>query len=227
MSIQAINWAFSQKCNSPGEKSVLVALANYADDKGQCWPSQESLASMTSMTDRAVRANTVRLVLAGFIQTASRFMGGKHASNVYMLDLENKRNIPPPEESSAGRIQQKLPEESSAQPSEENHQERLIAKKRDRKPFSPTKYSPDFEAFWENSTRRGSKFEAYEAWCKIRPDPELVALMRSKMAAFMKTQDWLKENGKYAPHVVRWLRKRGWEQEVRIAKPSRPTGVVL
>jgi hypothetical protein len=40
MSVQAITWALSVKAGSPGAKAVLLALANYANEFGLCWPSQ-------------------------------------------------------------------------------------------------------------------------------------------------------------------------------------------
>ena len=47
MSNAAITWAWQQKV-PPGEKLVLVALADYAHpDTNICWPGQNSIAKMT------------------------------------------------------------------------------------------------------------------------------------------------------------------------------------
>ena len=55
MSIQALNWAISQKTGSPQSKLVLLLLANYADESGICWPSQISLVQQSEQSDDTVQ----------------------------------------------------------------------------------------------------------------------------------------------------------------------------
>lgn len=45
MSFHAMAWAVKQKVGNATGKAILLMLANYADDSGQCFPSQERLAS--------------------------------------------------------------------------------------------------------------------------------------------------------------------------------------
>lgn len=49
MSVQAITLALSVPAGSPSAKCVLLALANYANERGQCWPSQKRLAANRSI----------------------------------------------------------------------------------------------------------------------------------------------------------------------------------
>lgn len=56
MSIRHIAWAFDQDLKS-GPKFVLVALANYADETGWCYPSQERIAADTGQGESTVRAH--------------------------------------------------------------------------------------------------------------------------------------------------------------------------
>lgn len=58
MSIKAIDWAFRQKCGTPAEKLVLLALADYANDNGECWPGQDHIAEKTDL----VRETVLRLL---------------------------------------------------------------------------------------------------------------------------------------------------------------------
>jgi pyocin large subunit-like protein len=44
MSVDALSWAKKQRAGSPAAKCVLMILADYADEHGVCWPSQETLA---------------------------------------------------------------------------------------------------------------------------------------------------------------------------------------
>jgi DNA-binding transcriptional MocR family regulator len=50
MSWQAIAWAIRQTTGAARRKLLLLALANYADKNGVCWPSQETLARDTEQS---------------------------------------------------------------------------------------------------------------------------------------------------------------------------------
>src|SRR5690606_10712214 len=45
MSFQAMAWAVKQKVGNATGKAILLMLANYADESGECFPSQETLAN--------------------------------------------------------------------------------------------------------------------------------------------------------------------------------------
>lgn len=55
MSIAAMAWAKQVKTGSPTRKLVLLALADYADQWGYCWPTQKTLAKVCECTERTVR----------------------------------------------------------------------------------------------------------------------------------------------------------------------------
>jgi hypothetical protein len=54
MSVQALTCAFAVRGLSPSEKLVLLALANYANEHMQCWPSQERLSADTELSERSI-----------------------------------------------------------------------------------------------------------------------------------------------------------------------------
>ena len=60
MSFQALNWAVRQRVGTPVGKGILMALANYADEKGTCFPSHERLARETELSDKSVRVHLKR-----------------------------------------------------------------------------------------------------------------------------------------------------------------------
>lgn len=72
MSIQAVAWAIKVKVGSPTKKAVLIVLCNYADQDGYCWPSQETIASDTELTDRSIRTALAALEEEGFIERSAR-----------------------------------------------------------------------------------------------------------------------------------------------------------
>ena len=50
MSWKATAWALGQTTGAARRKLLLLALANYADENGVCWPSQETLARDTEQS---------------------------------------------------------------------------------------------------------------------------------------------------------------------------------
>jgi DNA-binding transcriptional MocR family regulator len=50
MSWKATAWALRQATGAARRKLLLLALANYADETGVCWPSQETLARDTEQS---------------------------------------------------------------------------------------------------------------------------------------------------------------------------------
>ncbi len=50
MSWKATAWALGQTTGAARRKLLLLALANYADEAGVCWPSQETLARDTEQS---------------------------------------------------------------------------------------------------------------------------------------------------------------------------------
>jgi Helix-turn-helix domain len=67
MSWQATTWAMNQKVGNAGRKLLLLALANYADEKGFCWPSQGRLAVDTEASLDTIQRQTRKLVAEGFV----------------------------------------------------------------------------------------------------------------------------------------------------------------
>ena len=81
--------------NSPYDGAALLvhlALADYANDEGICWPSQATLAAKARCTDRYVRSVTARMVEAGFLEIAEPSNGV--SSHKYRL-LSPRNSVPP------------------------------------------------------------------------------------------------------------------------------------
>ncbi|WP_210482720.1 helix-turn-helix domain-containing protein [Microvirga antarctica] len=75
MSFQAMAWAAAQKTGSPARKALLLAIANYADEDGVCWPSRETLADDSEQSVDSVDRHLRELEASGFIRRTSR--GGR------------------------------------------------------------------------------------------------------------------------------------------------------
>lgn len=116
MSVEAITWASKQRVGSPGAKLVLIALANYANERNECWPSQATLAQWTEQSDRTIRTHLTDLESMGLIHRESREVAGKFTSDIITLRLD-QRQIFPAEKISAGKKQQFPTEKFSTYPS--------------------------------------------------------------------------------------------------------------
>jgi hypothetical protein len=71
LSVQALSCAFAMRGIGSSEKLVLLALANFCNDKFECWPSQERLAADTELGERTVW-NALKGLEAKGILTRSR-----------------------------------------------------------------------------------------------------------------------------------------------------------
>lgn len=88
MSVQAITAAFAFDAPSSNAKLVLLALANYADEDGVCYPSVKRLATMTGLSDRSVRYALQALVDAGAMdRNHRRRADGSRTSDEYRLHI--------------------------------------------------------------------------------------------------------------------------------------------
>lgn len=101
MSIAALNWALKTPTGHPGTNHVLLILANYADEAGSCYPSQEFIARVTGYSLRAVRNYIKRLRDSDLVRLGSEPAGGRtRRRNRYWLNmppsLVNDSNGEPP-----------------------------------------------------------------------------------------------------------------------------------
>lgn len=100
MSVEAITWAFKQSPASAADKFVLVALANFAGETHQCFPSRKKLAEMAMVSVDTIDRAIARLCEGGFIVKDERLhTKGGRASNCYTLQIDApSRNVRLPAE---------------------------------------------------------------------------------------------------------------------------------
>lgn len=86
MSVQALSAAFDMRGIGASEKLVLLALANYANEKMVCWPSQDTLAEDTELSERTVWSALKNLEAKEVIARQPRKRAdGTRASDVFTL----------------------------------------------------------------------------------------------------------------------------------------------
>ena len=75
-----------------------------------------------------------------------------------------------------------------------------------------TDYSVDFLMFWDSSSKRGSKLDAWEVWRRIGVTADHIEKINAGMAAWLQSEQWQDENKQ--PHICRWLKREGWTEIV-------------
>ena len=88
MSWQATAWALQQETGSAATKLTLLGLANYADQHGICWPTQERLASETEQSVDTVQRRIKKLVALGLVRVERRQgTRGQWSGRIYYLNM--------------------------------------------------------------------------------------------------------------------------------------------
>lgn len=85
MSIQAVSWAFGQEIARSSVKFVLVALANYADQKGFCYPSQKRLSRDTGQDRKTIIASLKALTDLGLLRDSGKRIGATSSVIIYQI----------------------------------------------------------------------------------------------------------------------------------------------
>lgn len=95
MSYQAQNWAVRITVGSATAKAILLLIANYADEAGSCFPSQDRLAKELELSERAVRDGLARLESMGIIRRERRHdPDGFRTSDRIHLNASYRKEMP-------------------------------------------------------------------------------------------------------------------------------------
>jgi len=229
MSIQAVGWCLELEDPElkPASRLVLVAVCNYSDENAACFPSQKKLGKNTGMTARTVRSHLQILEDLGYItrEHRQREDGSRTTDLIRVWSKPKGKNLPVGQgedldnpkgknEQAKGKLSSPL-NEPSLEPSLEPSP--LSAPKGARKT-----YPADFEALWAAwdayGTTIGVKGEAFPEWVKAAkhvPVGQMIDAVKSYCAKSRKKDS-------YTKHVYRWLKARGWEDEIGSTETGAP-----
>jgi len=94
MSIRAMTWAFSQRVGDSTRKNILLALADFADDKHECFPSQRLLSELAECSVDTVQRHVARLEKEGFISRLKRGRPrGGRTTDLYALNVSKEGTL--------------------------------------------------------------------------------------------------------------------------------------
>ena len=92
MSFQAMAWGVKQDTNSSISKLVLLMICNYANEKGEAYPSQEHLAKLCQCTRVSVNKHIKDLEKNNFL-SIRKTKNGMFGYNTYTLNMGSVNNF--------------------------------------------------------------------------------------------------------------------------------------
>ena len=92
MSIRIMSQVWNMEIEDSTTKLTLMALADFSDDEGYCYPSYEVLAKKISKSKRTAIRAVEKLAELGFLQKEKRELNdGTSRTNLYRIVSENER----------------------------------------------------------------------------------------------------------------------------------------
>lgn len=92
-------------------------------------------------------------------------------------------------------------------------------KRKRRATKSAPDYRPDtFARFWAAYPRGEDKQGAIAAWDELKPDDAMLQAMSRALVRQRASEEW--QRGIGIPYAVRWLRRRRWEDEIKVPAPQ-------
>jgi hypothetical protein len=215
-------WAHSQR--KDGELLVMLALADFANDAGECWPSIPVLAEKARLTERQARRDLDKLEAAREIRR-QRSTGGRNRRTHYFITLpENPDKITGKE--LQGKNNPVIEDHKTLTPmSGALNRHRTVNNKSGAKAPSLSSPSPRekkhtrpdpaalvaFEQFYQAYPRHVGKADALKVWLKLAPSAELIGEIMSGVHWYAES---VKDTDpKYVKHPSSWLNARRWEDE--------------
>ena len=210
MSIKAMSWAWEQATTSSGAKLVLLALADHANDDGECWPGMKRIAEKCGMSARQVSNHVTNLQQAGLISTSRRCRDDhKYSTYLYQLNLTSSGSgVPVGQRKSASSGPAEVG--FRAEPSLENRQLEPS--------LSSSSVDDGFAEFWAIYPRKVGKGAARKAWNKARKTAttEQIVAGCNLYASLRRKQD-----PQYTAHPATWLNAERWLDDMN-PEPETP-----
>ena len=208
-----------------GELLVMLALADFADDRGRCWPSIATIAKRARMTTRSAQRILRKLQEVGAVTISTGT--GRAGCNEYVLTPDARVTpdtvspltpvSPPPDARVTPPLTPVSPEPSL------NHQEPSeIYTPAQLTLVAPPKKPPDlFSEFWDRYPKRVGKADAQKAYTKalkkITHDDLMFALSERLPALEAKDKQ-------YRPNPATWLNQERWTDDIDASSDTGRSG---
>ena len=212
MSFQAMAWAVKQKVGNATGKAILLMLANYADEKGECFPSQETLANECECSVATVARWVKHFEDHGILSRHKQYGEGGYrradrlrlASDLPVTELPS-RELP---NSEPKLTRQKAGAEPIREPISSLRSDNISIK-----PDFDREFETEFWPVYPRKVGKGQALKAYRA-ARKQSDCQTITAGARRYAAERAGQDQ-----QFTRHAATWLNGQGWLDEPA-SKPS-------
>ena len=230
MSVAMLSRVWRQSKTRGGPLLVLLAIADFANDAGQAWPSVKTLAAKSRLSERETRYILRRLERSGEVKILHN--KGPHGCHLFQLNVADQKGaeiaggqkLPGAISRKGGAILGTLGGQCTApEPSEnrhKNHQSSLAQPSADAAASAESILSraqeDAFAAFWSAYPKKRGKLDAKRAWKARKPPLQKVL---NTLAGLSASHEWRKDNGQFIPYPASWLNAGGWDDEPASVAP--------
>jgi DNA-binding MarR family transcriptional regulator len=204
MSIKIMSMIWENGPDDRGELLVLLALADFADDRGRCWPSIATIARRARMTARSAQRILRKLEADGAVEISTG--AARSGCNQYKITPDtvsprhsvtpDARVIPPPDARVTPPLTPVSPEpllNHQLEPSED------ISCAKD-----------EFLQFWDRYPRKISKAAARKAYVKALKTETHDRIM---YGLSQQMPSLAAREAQFIPHPATWLDQERWNDE--------------
>lgn len=215
MSLKATSWAWEIPTKDIGmtNKFVLLALADYADKDGACFPSQATLGDKVDLSERSIRTALEALEGMGLILREARSSTFGRRSDVIRLTFSspcNRQNLPVAQPEKSGK--KEAPATGSGLPVASS-----ILNQSDIYPLQEISCETIYSAY-PKKTAKGAALKAIEkALRKVKSKALLEAVQAYANATRGSDLSLL-------PNPATWFNAQQWEDDRSTWKPRLPWG---
>jgi len=197
---------------------TFLLLFTMADDSGRLRANSRMLASLLFPYDddakKHIESWLLELEKVGCIQRyqvdGDSYLAINKWSMHQKIDKPTPSRIPAPLESSR---ELSNPLESSSRVADFPSADRIgmEGKGKEGKVSTAAPAVDNFETFWKAYPKKKAKDDALKAFNKRKPDKQLLDSMLSAIATQVRSDDWMKEGGKFIPYPATWLNDGRWQ----------------
>jgi len=208
------------------EMLVLLALADFADADGWCWPAMGTLAKRARIKERAARMAVRRLEGKGLI-LCQLSRGGKGRGNRYRITVNPAEYAALSEDNPADgavldkpQTRQNMPPKPPNPAREGTKPGTTVPPNHQEPPKEKKEYTPAFLEFWAVYPKR---LEKKAVAAKFRAAVKSGVSPQHLIDAAIRYAAWVSENRveeRYIKHPTTWFNKGCWDDEL---KPQRTT----
>ena len=191
MSFEALAWGVKQNANSSISKLVLLMICNYANEKGEAYPSQEHLAKLCQCSRISVTRHIKELQKSNYLSIRKE-KNGAYGFNLYILNMGYVSESNKPKVS-----------------------ERYITGITEIQNTQDIQITSKFDKFWKIVPRKIAKKKCHKIYnnlvkSKEVTEDELIGAMERYAESVKHTDD------KFVAHASSWLNAGRWTDTIEV-----------